>query len=99
MSPKEKEKRNNTTTSSTTHTRSDESFEFLKNTPPLRLFGARGLVIMTGEQHAKLCDLLGDEITENYVCQLETYLFSNPEIYLKNHYKTILKWAAEDSSA
>ncbi len=100
LMPKEKEKRNNiTTTTTTTNIREGEADKTLKNPIRFRRFGPSGLVIMTGEQHAKLCDLLGDDIAENYLFQLEAYLAANPAGYVKNHYKTILKWAADDARA
>ena len=100
LMPKEKEKRNNiTTTTTTTNTREGEADKTLENPIRFRRFGPSGLVIMTGEQHAKLCDLLGDDIAENYLFQLEAYLAANPAGYVKNHYKTILKWASDDARA
>jgi len=98
LSPKEKEKRNNITTTSTVYKDGDEAENSLPHHPTFRRFGAMGLVVMTGEQHARLCDVLGDDIAENYIYQLEAYLSANPTGYLKNHYKTILKWAKDDSS-
>ncbi len=98
LSPKEKEKRNNITTTSTTYESDDEAENSLPTLPTMRRFGASGLVVMTGEQHARLCDLLGDDIAENYIYQVEAYLAANPSMYLKNHYRTILQWVKEDSS-
>lgn len=97
MTYNEKEMKKNTTTS-TVYKGGDEAENSLPHHPTFRRFGAMGLVVMTGEQHARLCDVLGDEIAENYIYQLEAYLSANPTGYLKNHYKTILKWAKDDSS-
>ena len=69
----------------------DPSASFLR-------YGVEGLVIMTGEQYEALCNALGDEMAENYVDRLETYLISNPGVCLKSHYKTLRKWAAEDAT-
>lgn len=100
LMPKEKEKRNNiTTTTTTTDTQACERLSIPEKLPRFKRFGPEGLVFMTGEQHSKLCDLLGDDVAEKYLYQLETYLSSNPSGYIKNHYRTILRWAEEDSQA
>lgn len=97
MTYNDKEMKKNTTTS-TVYKDGDEADNSLPSPLAFRRFGASGLVVMTGEQHARLCDVLGDDIAENYIYQLESYLSANPCVYLKNHYKTILKWAKDDST-
>ena len=94
LDPKNKEIINNT--SSSTSSKSayaqgrNSSISFLK-------YGVEGLVTMTEGQYDALCDALGKEIAESYIGRLETYLISNPAVCLKNHYRTLLKWAREDA--
>ena len=61
-------------------------------------YGLNGIVTMTEEQHEAFCNLVGDEMAEIYVNRLETYLIANPSLCLKSHYKTLCKWAREDSA-
>ena len=91
--PKNKEIIKNTSSTSSKSAyaqRGNSSISFLK-------YGVEGLVTMTEEQHASLCSSLGDDMAETYIGRLETYLISNPDICLKSHYRTLLKWASEDA--
>ena len=65
--------------------------------PPMRFFGQRRVVMMTLHQYVCLLRSLGIHTTLHYIRNLEKCIISRPEAHYKNHYKTILKWAKEDS--
>ena len=66
--------------------------------PVFLTFGAEGLVMMTMEQYLDLKKRIGEEVLIYYINRLEGSLIMKPGMYLKNHYKTILKWVREDSA-
>ena len=41
--------------------------------------------------------MLGVRTMNRYISRLEVFMINNPSIYVKSHYKTILKWATEDA--
>ncbi len=78
-----------TTTSSAGKSESEDFyFEF---------FGSEKLIMLTYKQYIDLKNRLGKETLEHYIARLESTLLFRPGIYVKSHYKTILKWAREDA--
>ena len=90
MSYNNKEIINTSTTTSSTDLPQKQDTNFLS-------FGAERLTMMTMEQYLDLKKKLGKEALEYYIARIEGTLISCPEMYLKNHYKTILKWARDDA--
>ena len=90
MSYNNKEIINTSTTTSTTELTQNRDTDFLS-------FGPERLTMMTMEQHLDLTKKLGREALDYYIARIEGTLISCPGMYLKNHYKTILKWAREDA--
>lgn len=89
--PNNKEIINSTTTTSYIHSyKEDEQPNYL-------CLGECERVIMTMEQHLDLINKLGMEVVRHYINRLEQVLITNPGIQLKNHYRTIIKWAQEDA--
>lgn len=58
-------------------------------------YGEFGNVKLTGEEHEKLVDSLGDKGAEDYIERLSAYLAQSGKPY-KNHYATILNWWRKD---
>ncbi len=67
--------------------------------PPMRFFGQRRVVMMTLHQYVCLLQRLGIHTTLHYIRNLERCITSRPDAHYKNHYRTILRWAKEDSQA
>lgn len=80
-----------TTTSTTTKaSQENEDLAFLQ-------FGYEKLVWLTMKQYLDLKNKLGKETLDYYIMRVQDTLICRPDICLKNHYKTILKWAREDA--
>lgn len=58
-------------------------------------YGEFGNVKLTGEEHEKLVDSLGDKGAEDYIERLSAYLAQSGKPY-KSHYATILNWWRKD---
>ena len=56
----------------------------------------RGVVYLSDNQFEALMDKIGLEAFDLYVAKLANYIIDK-NANIKNHYKTILKWVAEDS--
>ena len=80
-----------TTSTSSSGKSQSENFVF-------EFFGSEKLIMLTYKQYADLQKRLGKETLEHYIARLESTLLFRPGIYVKSHYKTILKWAREDAS-
>ena len=59
--------------------------------------GYEEIVELTSKQKKELIRLLGVRTMNRYISRLEVFMINNPSIYVKSHYKTILKWATEDA--
>ena len=59
--------------------------------------GKHHRVMLTGNQLSDLLDQLGLEMFDYYIDKLDDFIYKN-NAFVKNHYKTILKWVAEDTS-
>ena len=57
----------------------------------------KGVVVLTDGQIDALLDKLGLDMFDRYVARLADYIISSGKT-VKNHYATILKWWAEDST-
>lgn len=62
----------------------------------LELF--KGKVMLSENQIADLLDKMGLEAFDEYVNRLDNWL-SKPDVFVKSHYETILKWYNEDRCA
>ena len=58
----------------------------------------QGVVMLSEDQISELLDTMGLETFNHYVRQLSSYIIEKDAHYIKNHYKTILKWWKEDSA-
>ena len=56
----------------------------------------QGVLMLTDEQRSDLLDKLSTDEFDIYCRKLSDYIINNPEKTFKSHYKTILKWVAED---
>lgn len=56
----------------------------------------KGVVVLTDEQFDVLLDKLGFDAFNHYIEKLANFIIEK-DAYVSNHYKTILKWAEEDS--
>lgn len=65
----------------------------------IRRHGFENLVMLSDSQIAELHRRYGEDVTNEYIIKLESYLVSFPSSYLKNHYKTIISWIEEDFRA
>lgn len=68
-------------------------------TSKLEKFGGhlgQGVLMLTDEQIGDLLDKLSLEEFDLYCKKLSDYIIEHPEKTFKSHYKTILKWVAED---
>ena len=61
-------------------------------------FGSEQIVMMSWRQYMDLVNKIGDETTDYYIEVLQSYMIRHPGSHFKNHYKTILAWAAQDTS-
>lgn len=66
------------------------SIEILK-----KKFGEFENVVLTGEEHEKLVDSLGDIGAKEYIERLSSYLAQSGRRY-RNHYATLLNWWRKD---
>ena len=82
----------NTSTTTSSTRQSDEDISYFVNP------GEQGVAVMTMRQHLDLRERLGGEMLEYYIMRLEDYIIANPDRWIKNHYKTILKWARDDAA-
>ncbi len=81
-----------TTTSTTTNaSQKSEDLEFLR-------FGYEKIVWLTRGQYLDLEDKLGEDTLDYYIMRVQDCLITKPDICIKNHYKTILRWAREDAA-
>ena len=62
---------------------------------PKGVYGEFENVMLTGEEHGKLVDSLGDIGAEEYIERLSAYLAQSGRRY-KSHYATILTWWRKD---
>lgn len=62
----------------------------------LKLF--KGSVLLSDNQVEDLLDKMGIEAFDEYVDRLNNWL-SKPDVFVKSHYETILKWYNEDRCA
>lgn len=62
----------------------------------LKPFGKKGVVMLSNSQIDKLLELIGLDAFNVYVERLENFIVNN-NATVQNHFKTILKWVAEDS--
>ena len=56
----------------------------------------KGVVLLTDEQFEVLLEKLGMDAFNHYITKLANFIIEK-DAYVSNHYKTILKWAEEDS--
>lgn len=91
MSYNNKEIIKTTTTSTTDASQKKEDLEFLK-------FGYDEIVWLTMEQYLDLKNKLGKETLDYYIMRVQDCLLVHPDVFIKNHYRTILKWAREDAA-
>ena len=80
---------NTTKTTTTEHRR--------ENDPYFYTFGCEQLVLLTINQYDDLNKRLGEDTANHYIARLDGYIFTHRNVFVKNHYKTILKWAREDA--
>ena len=57
-----------------------------------------GLVFMSDEQFASLCEKLSYDEINHYFERLKDFIRKKPHATIHSHYKTILKWVEEDRS-
>lgn len=88
MSYNNKEIINNTTSTS--------SYAGEKDNSSIGRYGFEKLVMLSADQIAELYRRYGEDVTEEYIIKLDSYLASYPLSYFKNHYKTIISWIEED---
>ena len=88
MSYNNKEIINNTTPSSS------YAGENLKSS--IKRHGFEQLVMLSDSQISELHRRYGEDVTDEYIIKLESYLLTFPLNYIKNHYKTIVSWIEED---